>query len=72
MSAGGFLDWLYGLQVHGIKLGLTNITELLRRLGDPQDRFKSVHVAGTDGKGSVAACIEAVLRRSGFATGLYN
>lgn len=72
MSAGGFLDWLYGLQVHGIKLGLTSITELLRRLGDPQDRFKSVHVAGTDGKGSVAACIEAVLRRSGFATGLYT
>ena len=43
------LDWLYGLTVHGIKLGLTNITELLRRLGNPQDSFRKIHIAGTDG-----------------------
>ncbi len=71
-GAADALEWLYGLQVHGMKLGLTNITELLRRLGDPQDSFRSIHVAGSDGKGSTAAFAEAVLRRSGLRTGLYT
>jgi len=66
------LQWLYGLSVHGIKLGLRNITELLRRLGDPQNSFRSVHVAGTDGKGSTCAMIDSVLRGSGIRTGLYT
>lgn len=64
--------WLYGRQMHGIRLGLENITELLRRLGDPQRSFRSVHVAGTDGKGSTCACTESMLRASGFKTGLYT
>ena len=66
------LDWLYGLTVHGIKLGLTNITELLRRLGNPQDSFRKIHIAGTDGKGSTSAMISSVLRYSGVRTGLYT
>ena len=66
------LDWLYGLTVHGIKLGLTNITELLRRLGNPQDSFRKVHIAGTDGKGSTSAMISSILRASGVRTGLYT
>jgi dihydrofolate synthase / folylpolyglutamate synthase len=72
MDAKGVLEWLYGLQVHGIKLGLTNITELLRRLGNPQRGFHSIHVAGTDGKGSTCACIDSILRVSGYRTGLYT
>ncbi len=72
MDTKDVLEWLYGLQLHGIKLGLTNITELLRRLGDPQDRFHTIHVAGTDGKGSTCACIESMLRVSGLRTGLYT
>jgi len=66
------LDWLYGLSVHGIKLGLTNITELLRRLGNPQDSFRKIHIAGTDGKGSTSAMISSILRCSGVRTGLYT
>ncbi|MFA6803026.1 MAG: Mur ligase family protein, partial [Candidatus Methanomethylophilaceae archaeon] len=66
------LRWLYGLSVHGIKLGLINITELLKRVGNPQNSFRSIHVAGTDGKGSTCAMIDSVLRESGIRTGLYT
>lgn len=66
-----FLDWLYGLSVHGIKLGLDNITELLKRLDDPQKCFKSIHVAGTDGKGSICAMMTSMLIESGVRTGRF-
>ncbi len=72
MNKDEMTSWLYGLSVHGIKLGLANITELLRRLGNPQDSFKSIHVAGTDGKGSTCAMIESILRCSSIRTGLYT
>lgn len=58
--------------MHGIKLGLRNIVELLSHLGDPQDGFRSIHVAGTDGKGSVSAITASVLRKAGFRTALYT
>jgi dihydrofolate synthase/folylpolyglutamate synthase len=54
------------------KLGLENITELLEDLGRPQDAVPSVLVGGTNGKGSVAAMLEAVLRSAGLRTGLYT
>jgi len=66
------LDWLYGLQKHGVKLGLRNISMLLSALGNPQNRFRSIHVAGTDGKGSVSAITASVLRQAGIRTGLYT
>ena len=66
------LGWLYGLSVHGIKLGLTNTTELLNRLGNPQNSFRKIHVAGTDGKGSTCAMMASILKESGFKTGLYT
>ena len=56
----------------GIKPGLEVITALLEQLGNPQNSFKSIHVAGTNGKGSVCAMIESVLRASGKKTGLYT
>lgn len=56
----------------GIKPGLERITALLGRLENPQQGFKSVHIAGTNGKGSVAAMLEAVLRASGLKTGLFT
>ena len=46
------LEWLYSLESTGIKLGLSNVRMLLRKLGDPQERFGKVHVAGSNGKGS--------------------
>ncbi len=66
------LDWLFSLEHMGVKLGLDNIKELLRRLGDPQDEFRSIHVAGTNGKGSVSAMLDSILREQGYRTGLYT
>ncbi len=66
------IDYLYGLQRHGIKLGLRNITEILKRLGNPHDSFSSAHIAGTNGKGSTAHALSALLRSSGKRTGLFT
>lgn len=66
------LEWLDSLDIHSIKLGLENITELLKRLGNPQNSFKTIHVAGTDGKGSTCAMIASILEHSGVRTGLYT
>ena len=54
------------------KKGLANIRELLARLGDPQQRFQAIHVAGTNGKGSVCAYLDAILREQGIRTGLFT
>lgn len=66
------LKFLYGLQTFGIKFGLENIGILLEELGNPHLRFRSVHIAGTNGKGSTAALIAAGLTASGYKTGLYT
>jgi dihydrofolate synthase/folylpolyglutamate synthase len=66
------LAWLYSTQQFGIKLGLENIRGLLEALGDPQERLSFVHVAGTNGKGSVCAILDSILRASGRRTGLYT
>ncbi|OFV93345.1 MAG: hypothetical protein A3F68_07375 [Acidobacteria bacterium RIFCSPLOWO2_12_FULL_54_10] len=58
--------------LHAAKLGLENITVLLDDMGRPQDAWPSVLIAGTNGKGSVAAMLEAILRASGLRTGLYT
>ncbi len=58
----------YGWEKHAP--GLDRIRELLRRLGDPQDGLKFVHVAGTNGKGSVCACLASVLEAAGYRVGL--
>lgn len=61
-----------GAEKYGAVLGLTNERELLRRLGNPQDELKFVHVAGTNGKGSVIAYLYSVLRRAGYRVGRYT
>ncbi len=68
------VNYLYSLgnEVLTAKLGLRNITALLNFLGDPHKKFKSILIAGTNGKGSVAAFCESVLRASGYRTGLYT
>lgn len=71
MAVGG-LDWLYGLAQFGIKFGLENIRAVVAELGHPERHFKSVHVAGTNGKGSVTALVDAALRASGHRTGRYT
>ncbi|MBM3294995.1 MAG: bifunctional folylpolyglutamate synthase/dihydrofolate synthase [Candidatus Aminicenantes bacterium] len=64
--------WLDELQAFGIKLGLENIRTLCAALDDPQTAFPSVHVAGTNGKGSVCAMLAEILREAGFRVGLYT
>ena len=60
------------LEMFGIKLGLRNVTELCRILGNPQDCFRIIHVAGTNGKGSVAVMCSGILKRAGYRTGTYT
>ncbi|TAL11593.1 MAG: bifunctional folylpolyglutamate synthase/dihydrofolate synthase [Nitrospirae bacterium] len=64
--------YLFGLQSHGIKPGLARIRALLGALGDPHRSFRSIHVGGTNGKGSTAAMIASVLGSRGSRTGLYT
>ncbi len=63
---------LYRLQKFGIKFGLSKTTDLLERLGKPHRGKQYVHIAGTNGKGSVAAFIASILRESGLRVGLYS
>jgi dihydrofolate synthase/folylpolyglutamate synthase len=55
-----------------IRPGLKVIRKVLHALGDPQDRYPTLHIAGTNGKGSVAAALESVLRANRYRTGLYT
>lgn len=55
----------------GSVLGLTNIKELLRRLGDPQNDVRVIHIAGTNGKGSICAFLDEILECAGFSVGRY-
>ncbi|MCB2185894.1 MAG: bifunctional folylpolyglutamate synthase/dihydrofolate synthase [Deltaproteobacteria bacterium] len=66
------LDGLYDLQKFGIKLGLNSTQNLLSRLGDPHLALPAVHLAGTNGKGSVGAMLEAALRQAGVKVGFYT
>jgi dihydrofolate synthase / folylpolyglutamate synthase len=56
----------------GMDAGLASIQDLLRRLGNPQRRYRSVHVTGTKGKGSVSALVEAAVAEAGIAAGRYS
>ena len=66
------LERMYGLGRFGIKLGLDTISEILTNLGSPEKRFKSIHIAGTNGKGSIASYIASILKEAGFKVGLYT
>jgi len=66
------INYLYGLQLHGIKLGLTNIRRLLSLAGDPHKYFRTIHIAGTNGKGSTAAMMASILAEAGYRTGLFT
>jgi dihydrofolate synthase / folylpolyglutamate synthase len=72
MTSAECRDYLDHLQHFGIKLGLENITALCAALGNPQNRFLSIHVAGTNGKGSVSAMLAGIKRAHGLKTGLYT
>lgn len=63
---------LYSLERWGIKLGLDNIRDFASHLGNPQDKLPAIHVAGTNGKGTVTAILDAVLRAAGYTVGRYT
>jgi dihydrofolate synthase / folylpolyglutamate synthase len=66
------LDYLYGLEKFGMVFGLDNVKWILRLIGNPQNFFKTVHIAGTNGKGSVASMISTTLQASGLKAGAYT
>lgn len=66
------LKYLENLQMFGIKLGLDNTRELMKAAGSPEKQLNFIHIAGSNGKGSCAAMLNAALRRSGFSTMFYS
>jgi len=66
------IEYLHGIRVFGMQFGLETMRDLAGRLGNPQNSLRFLHIAGTNGKGSVAAMCAAVLRAAGYRTGLYT
>lgn len=66
------LDTMYALGRFGIVLGLSTMESILNKLGNPQNNFKCIHIAGTNGKGSVASSLSSILHTAGYKTGLYT
>jgi dihydrofolate synthase/folylpolyglutamate synthase len=72
MSYDGTINYLYNLQKYGIKFGLNNISMLMSALDNPHKSFLSIHVAGTNGKGSTSAIIASILKTAGLKVGLFT
>lgn len=79
MSYQQTLDYLYSrlpmfsrVGSSALKKDLTNTIELCKRIGNPQNTFKTIHVGGTNGKGSVSHMLAAILQQAGYKTGLYT
>jgi len=66
------VSWLFGLQKYGIKFGLSKTTNLLQAFGNPHHNQHYIHIAGTNGKGSVGAMLEAILLKAGLKVGFYT
>ncbi|MDM8552738.1 folylpolyglutamate synthase/dihydrofolate synthase family protein [Desulfobacterales bacterium HSG2] len=66
------LETMYGLRRFGIILGLSTIRKILEGMGNPQDYFQCIHVAGTNGKGSIASALSSILHSAGYKVGLYT
>ena len=66
------LKEMYALRRFGIKLGLDTIDNMLTGLGNPEKAFSCIHIAGTNGKGSIASTLSSVLHAAGYAVGLYT
>ncbi|MBO5354820.1 MAG: bifunctional folylpolyglutamate synthase/dihydrofolate synthase [Clostridia bacterium] len=65
------LEYIHSVEWKGSRPGLSRITELLEKLGNPQKKLRFIHVAGTNGKGSFCAMTESILRSAGYKTGLF-
>jgi dihydrofolate synthase/folylpolyglutamate synthase len=72
MSYAEAIKFLYSLRQFGAKLGLENTAALARLAGNPQERLRFIHVAGTNGKGSTCAMLESIYRKAGLRVGLFT
>jgi dihydrofolate synthase/folylpolyglutamate synthase len=72
MNYNEVLDYLFSMEKFGPKLGLTNITKFLSKIGNPHNSFDSIHVAGTNGKGSTVAIMESILIAAGYRVAAYT
>ena len=66
------IQFLYGLRLFGAKFGLENTLKLAALAGNPQERLRFIHVAGTNGKGSTCAMLESIYRAAGLRVGLFT
>src|SRR2546421_10330052 len=66
------IQFLYDLRLFGLKMGLENTFKLAALAGNPQDRLRFIHVAGTNGKGSTCAMLESIYRAAGLRVGLFT
>src|SRR5689334_13507121 len=66
------IQFLYGLRLFGAKFGLENTLRLAAFAGNPQNRLRFIHVAGTNGKGSTCAMLESIYRQAGLRVGLFT
>jgi dihydrofolate synthase/folylpolyglutamate synthase len=66
------VSMLYGLQKYGVKFGLSTTSNILKTFGNPHHNQRYIHIAGTNGKGSVGAMLESILMRSGLTVGFYT
>jgi len=64
--------WLEGIQYRGMQLGMERVRSMAARLGNPEISFPSILIAGTNGKGSVAAILDSILTAAGLRTGRYT
>lgn len=72
MTEQEMMNWIHSTELFGSVLGLDSIRELLNRLDNPQKKLRIIHVAGTNGKGSVCSMLASVLTEAGYRTGLYT
>ena len=72
MSYASTLEYIHSVKWQGSKLGLSRTQTLLAALGNPEQKLKFIHIAGTNGKGSTAACLAACLQAAGYRVGLYT
>jgi dihydrofolate synthase/folylpolyglutamate synthase len=66
------LSYIHSVTWRGSRLGLSRTRELLAQMGNPEEKLKFIHVAGTNGKGSTAAMLASILSKAGYRTGLYT
>src|SRR5437867_7515369 len=66
------IKYLYSLRLFGAKFGLSNTLRLAEMFGNPQEKLRFIHVAGTNGKGSTCAMLESIYRTAGLRVGLFT